>query len=63
VIEAEFGFFQVERKGVFSNAMELCKAVLGVAPETLDAVDVVRTESELVVTVVDPAMPGVAQIH
>lgn len=62
MIEAEFGFFQVEREGIFVDAMELGEAVPGVAPKALDAVDMVGTESELVVAVVDPAMPGKVQI-
>jgi hypothetical protein len=58
VIEAEFGFFQREGKGALADAMELGEAVLGVAPKALDAVDMVGPESELVVAVVDPSMPG-----
>ena len=33
MIEAEFGFFQMEGKGALADAMELGEAVLGVAPK------------------------------
>ena len=62
MIEAEFGFFQVQGKGAPVDAVELGQAVFCKAPEAFDAVDVVGSEGELIVAVVDPMMACVAQI-
>lgn len=34
VIEAELTFFQVQIKGAFAHAAELCQAAFGVAPSS-----------------------------
>jgi hypothetical protein len=44
------------------DAVELLQAMLGEAPETLDAVDVVRPAGELVLPVIDSVMLRVADI-
>ena len=38
MIEAKFGLFQMEQKGVFGHALERLKAGFGEAPEGLDVV-------------------------
>ena len=54
VVKAELGFFQVQIKGLGGNAIELGEPSFGVAPERLNAVDVVFAPCEFVVAVVDP---------
>jgi len=56
MIEPELRLFQMQIEGVFGNAVELCPPPFGNAPEGLDAVDVMLSPGELVVTMVDPEM-------
>lgn len=41
VVEAELGFLQVQFEGLGGDAVELGQPPFGVAPERLDAVDMV----------------------
>lgn len=56
VVETEFSFLQVQRKTLSAQAVELGQASFGIAPETLDPIDVGGAEGEFVVAMVDPAM-------
>ena len=49
-------------KGAFLHAMELGKAVFCVAPKALDSVDVVWSECEFVVAMIDSQMLIESQI-
>src|SRR5690606_18693727 len=62
MVEAELGLLQVQVEGVPGHAVELGQAVLGVAPEALDAVDVAASAGELVLAVVDAEVFGVADV-
>lgn len=62
VVEAELGFFQMKVEGMFRNSVELEQTAFGEAPEAFDAVDVVRSPSELVVGVADPEVLVEAEI-
>ena len=53
VIETEFGFFEVEVEGSPRDTFELCEAMLGRAPKGLDAVDVVFSVGELILSMTD----------
>jgi len=48
VIESEFAFFEVQVKCIFSPAMKFLQAMIGVAPETFDAIDVSFTSGKFV---------------
>ena len=62
MIETEFGFFDVEVEEPAGESPVLCQACLGVAPEGLDAVDVVGASGELVLAVVDSEVAFVADV-
>ena len=53
VVEAKFSFLQMQGESLPAQAMELGQSSFGIAPETLDTVDVVGTEGKLVVAMVD----------
>ena len=56
MIEAKFGFLQMEKKGVCGDAVELRQTTFGEAPETLDAIDMVLTHGKLMSLVIHPEM-------
>jgi hypothetical protein len=53
----------MEREGAFAHTLKFRQAVLGKAPDALDAVDVIRTNSKSVVSVMDAKVSCVAQIN
>lgn len=56
-------FFQVESE-VYRHTIKLGKAALGKTPKRFDAINMVMAvPRKLVVAVVHPKMPGVADIH
>src|SRR5471030_563832 len=61
VIPAPFGFFEMEEEELGSDATQLDEAKLGVAPEALDAVDVVLATGELVFMVMNAPVFVTAQ--
>jgi hypothetical protein len=54
VVEAKPGFLQMQLELVVANAMKLSQPALGIAPERLNAVDVVGACGELIIAVIDP---------
>jgi len=65
MIEPELAFFQMQVKSMFGNAVELrqCQSAFGKAPKQLNAIDVMFSPDELVVTVVDPEMLVKADVY
>ena len=63
MVEAELRLFEMKLKLVLPHAVELRQAVLGVAPEGLNAVDESGSSGELVVAMVDPKVLCQAQIN
>ena len=63
MIEAEFCFFQMERKCAFAHAVKLRQAMLGKAPKAFDSVDVIRSDGKFVVPVMDAKVSCVAEIN
>jgi hypothetical protein len=63
MIEAKFGLFQVQQKGVLGHALELLEAGFGEALEGLDAVDVRGPLHECVLAVADAKMAVEAHVH
>ena len=59
MVETELGFLEVEVEGPTGDSLELGEAMLGEGPEALDAVDVVRTNGELIVAMVNPEVLGI----
>ena len=53
VIVSPFGFFEMQMKGVFGQALELGESHFGHAPEALDAVDVDAAPDEFILAVID----------
>jgi hypothetical protein len=53
VIETPLTFFEVEKEAVFADTAQLEEAELGVAPEGLEAIDVIFATGELVFVVID----------
>ena len=49
-IKTKFGFFQMQIKGMFRYAIELCQESFGKAPEGFDAIDMPLTTSKFVIT-------------
>ena len=43
--------------------IELCQAMLGIAPKGFNTVDVLRATSKLIVTMMHSEMPGKAHIN
>ena len=62
MVETELSFFEVQVEGVFWQAVELSQAVLGIAPEGFDAVDVRSSVGEFIAAVVDAQVLGVAHV-
>lgn len=65
VVEAELALLEVEQEGVRAHPPEPGQPRLGVAPEALDAVDVIpanHTAAELVGVVIDPQMLAIPHI-
>ena len=62
VVEAKFGFFQMEQELVAADAIELLHPAFSEGPEALDTVDVVGASGELTVGVIDPKMFRVPDI-
>jgi len=62
VVEPELGLLQVQVERMSSHAVELRQPPFGKAPEALDAVDVALAAGELALVVIDPQVPGVADI-
>lgn len=48
---------------MFVQPVKLCEAAFGIAPKTLNTVDVAFTAGEFIPAVIDTIMPGIAQIH
>ena len=63
MVEAEFGLFQMQQKGVLGHALKLLEAGLGKAPERLDAVDVRGPLDEFVLAVADAKVTVKAHVH
>ena len=63
MIEAEFGLFQVQQKGVFGHAFNLLEADFGEAPEGLDAVDVRGALDELILAVAHTKMAVESNVY
>ena len=63
MIEAKFGRFQMEQKGVFGYALERVKSGFGEAPKRRDAVDVRGALHELAPTVADAKLAVEADVH
>jgi hypothetical protein len=65
MVEAELALFEVEEEGVRVGAAESRQAALGVAPEALDAIDVIAghaSAGELVAGMIDTQMLLVSKI-
>jgi hypothetical protein len=56
MIEAEFGFFEMQVEGSCRHAIELGQSSFCIAPEALDSIDVSFSIGELIGTVIDPQM-------
>ncbi len=54
MIEAEFAFFQVMKKLIGTEAVELLHTTFGKGPEALDAVNMVRANGKLIIAMIDP---------
>ncbi len=63
MIEAKFGLFQMQQKGVPGHALELLEAGFGEAPEGLDAVDMRSAAHEFVLAVADAEVAVEAHVH
>ncbi len=61
-VKVELGFFQVQVEGLRGHHVEPGQAAFCVAPERLDAVDVIFAPGELVVAMIDPEMLVVADV-
>lgn len=61
VVEAPFGFFEMEMEGVFGQSLEPGEPHICHPPEALDAVDVDATARELVLGMID-AEVAIAEI-
>ena len=57
MIVSPFGFFQVQTESVFGQALELGEADFRHAPEAFDSIYMDRPSCELVLGMVDAAMP------
>ena len=53
-IKTKFGFFQMQIKGMFRYAIELCQASFGKAPERLDTVNMSLTTDKFIVSMMHP---------
>lgn len=62
VIESKLTFFEVQIEGRFSHAAELYDTDFSEGPEAFDAVDMVGSEGEKVLAVIDAVVLLVAQI-
>ena len=62
MVEAPFAFLQEEMEVVFRDAVIAAHVALGLAPEVLDAVDVVSRLGEFV-RVVDPVVPELRHVE
>ena len=56
MIEAEFGFFEMQVEGSCRHAIELGQSSFCIAPEALDSINVSFSTGELIGTVIDPQM-------
>ena len=56
MIEAEFGFLEMQVEGSCRHAIELGQSSFCIAPETFDSIDVSFSIGELIGTVIDPQM-------
>jgi hypothetical protein len=66
MVKAEFTFFEMKQEGAWMHAPEPGQAGLGVSPEALDPVDVVRAvglAGELISAMIHPQMLLVSQVH
>jgi len=66
VVVAELALLEVEQEGVRADAAEACQAGLGVAPEALDAVDVIAARepaAELAAGVVEAQVLLAPHVH
>lgn len=50
-------------EGASRDPVELLQSALGITPEALNAIDVMRARDELIVTVIDSIMLTVSDIH
>ena len=63
MIEAKFGLFQVEQKGVFGYALERVKPGFGEAPKRRDAVDARGALHEFVPAMADAKVAVETHVH
>ena len=63
MVEAEFGFFEVEVKRLLGHAVEFGEPAFGVAPEALDTVDMPLPTSEFICAVIDSKMFVETDVH
>ncbi len=63
VVEAPLALFQVQIESGRRHAIELLQPTFGIAPETLDAVDMRRASNELVLPMMDAIMFRVPDIN
>ena len=54
MIEAKFGFFQMQVERLAWHAIELRKASFGITPKALDSIDMDRATSKLVGSMIHP---------
>jgi hypothetical protein len=62
MVKTEVSLLEVQRKGLCWDAFQLGQAQFGVGPEGLDSVIMAVSSSELVFSVMDPEVLGVADI-
>jgi hypothetical protein len=53
VIEAPFGFFEMEEEGVGANAAKLRQTVFGVTPKRFDAVNMAASPSKFILAMMN----------
>lgn len=63
MIESELGLLQMKREPAVADTVKLCQAVLGIASERFDALDMIGAPHELVVAMVDPKVLFQANAH
>lgn len=63
MIEAEFAFFQVMKKLLGAQTIELLHPPFGKGPEALDAVDMIGPVGKFIIGMIDPKMFGKTDIN
>lgn len=54
MIKTKFGFFQMQIKGMFRDAIELCQTPFCKTPERFNTVDMSLTSGKLIVAMINP---------